>query len=553
MALTQRLEFRQSQSLVMTPQLMQAIKLLQLSNLDLATFVEDELEKNPLLDRASDNGEPPVAGEPTPERAEFSDRGEMGSGSGDGGGFEPSDFSERAGPDAFEPGAEEWMHRDLGSRSEIEQTLDTGMENVFPEEPAEAAARTAQDAAPTAYTEWGGGASSDEGYNLEAFVAAEITLGDHLAEQLAVAFTAPAQRMIGQYLIDLVDDAGYLPPDMGDAAERLGATPDEVEAVVAVLQKFDPPGVCARSLSECLAIQLRDLDRYDPAMQALVEHLDLLAKRDIGNLRKICGVDDEDLADMIGEIRHLDPKPGLKFGATRVQTVVPDVYVRPGPDGGWLVELNSDTLPKVLVNQVYYSELSKTIRKDGDKAYFTDCLQNATWLVRALDQRARTILKVATEIVRQQDGFFTQGVAHLRPLNLKAVADAIQMHESTVSRVTANKYMATNRGIFELKYFFTASIASADGGEAHSAEAVRHHIKQLIEGENPAIILSDDTIVERLREAGIDIARRTVAKYREAMRIPSSVQRRRDKQSMLGNALTAPATAPDRSRDTAPA
>jgi RNA polymerase sigma-54 factor len=288
-------------------------------------------------------------------------------------------------------------------------------------------------------------------------------------------------------------------------------------------------------------------------MQALVEHLDLLAKRDIGNLRKICGVDDEDLADMIGEIRHLDPKPGLKFGATRVQTVVPDVYVRPGPDGGWLVELNSDTLPKVLVNQVYYSELSKTIRKDGDKSYFTDCLQNATWLVRALDQRARTILKVATEIVRQQDGFFTQGVAHLRPLNLKAVADAIQMHESTVSRVTANKYMATNRGIFELKYFFTASIASADGGEAHSAEAVRHHIKQLIEGENPAIILSDDTIVERLREAGIDIARRTVAKYREAMRIPSSVQRRRDKQSMLGNALTAPATAPDRSRDTAPA
>jgi len=552
MALTQRLEFRQSQSLVMTPQLMQAIKLLQLSNLDLAAFVEDELEKNPLLDRANENGEPPVAGEPSPERAEFSDRDDFGGAAEDGGG-DRSDFSESGGAEAFEPGAEEWMHRDLGSRSEIEQTLDTGMENVFPEEPAEAAARTAQDAAPTAYTEWGGGASNDEGYNLEAFVAAETTLGDHLAEQLAVAFTEPAQRMIGQYLIDLVDDAGYLPADMGDAAERLGATPEQVEAVVAVLQKFDPPGVCARNLSECLAIQLRDRDRYDPAMQALVEHLDLLAKRDIGNLRKICGVDDEDLADMIGEIRHLDPKPGLKFGSTRVQTVVPDVYVRPGQDGGWQVELNSDTLPKVLVNQVYYAELSKTIRKDGDKSYFTDCLQNATWLVRALDQRARTILKVATEIVRQQDGFFTQGVSHLRPLNLKAVADAIQMHESTVSRVTANKYMATNRGTFELKYFFTASIASADGGEAHSAEAVRHQIRQLIEHEDPAVILSDDTIVERLREAGIDIARRTVAKYREAMRIPSSVQRRRDKQSMLGNALTAPAAAQDRSRDTAPA
>jgi len=551
MALTQRLEFRQSQSLVMTPQLMQAIKLLQLSNLDLSAFVEEELERNPLLERVSDGTEAPVAGEPVPEQAEFSERDEPGSTYGD---ETTADRSEMAGGpagDGFEPVQEEWMNPDLGSRAEIEQTLDTGLDNVFSEEPAEAAARTAQDAAPTAYTEWGGGASNDDSYNLEAFVAAEVTLGSHLAEQLAVAFAAPAQRMIGQYLINLVDEAGYLPPDLGQATER--ASPGEVDAVLAVLQKFDPPGVCARNLSECLAIQLRELDRYDPAMQALVEHLDLLAKRDIAGLRKFCGVNDEDITDMIAEIRRLDPKPGLKFGSARPQTMVPDVYVRPGPDGGWHVELNSDTLPRVLVNQVYYTELSKTIRKDGDKSYFTDCLQNATWLVRALDQRARTILKVATEIVRQQDGFFTHGVAHLRPLNLKAVADAIQMHESTVSRVTANKYMATNRGSFELKYFFTASIASADGGEAHSAEAVRHHIKQLIDAENPSMILSDDTIVERLRESGIDIARRTVAKYREAMRIPSSVQRRRDKQSMLGTALSAPAASTDRSRDTAPA
>ncbi len=544
MALTQRLEFRQSQSLVMTPQLMQAIKLLQLSNLDLATFVEEELERNPLLERASESNEPPVAGEPSPERADFPDSEASGGGTGDDG---AADYSDGAGAAAegFEPAQEDWMSRDLGSRAEIERTLDTGLDNVFSEEPAEAAARNAQDAAPTAYTEWGGGASNDDDYNLEAFVAAEATLGDHLAEQLAVAFTGPAQRMIGQYLIDLVDDAGYLPADLGQAAERLGANPADVEAVLAVLQKFDPPGIFARSLSECLAIQLRELDRYDPAMQALVEHLDLFAKRDFAALRKLCGVDDEDLVDMIAEIRHLDPKPGLKFGTTRTQTMVPDVYVRPGPDGGWHVELNSDTLPRVLVNQVYYSKLSKTVSKSEDKSYFSDCLQNATWLVRALDQRARTILKVATEIVRQQDGFFTHGVAHLRPLNLKAVADAIQMHESTVSRVTANKYMATNRGIFELKYFFTASIASADGGEAHSAEAVRHHIKRLIDAEEPAAILSDDTIVERLREAGIDIARRTVAKYREAMRIPSSVQRRRDKQSALGQGT--------RSRDTEPA
>jgi RNA polymerase sigma-54 factor len=549
MALTQRLEFRQSQSLVMTPQLMQAIKLLQLSNLDLSTFVEEELERNPLLDRASDGPEPPVAGEQGP--AEFAD----GDGDG-GGGYGDEGSADHHDPAAFgdgtEPRQEEWLNRDLGSRTEIEQNLDTGLDNVFPEEPAEAAARAAQDAAPTAYTEWGGGASNDEDYNLEAFVAAELTLGDHLAEQLAVAFTSSGQRMIGQYLIDLLDDAGYLPPDLGDVAERLGASQQDVETVLATLQRFDPPGVCARNLSECLAIQLRELDRYDPAMQALVENLDLLARRDIASLRKLCGVDDEDIADMIAEIRRLDPKPGLRFGTTRTQTLVPDVYVRPGPDGGWLVELNSDTLPRVLVNQTYYAELSKTIRKDGDKSYFSDCLQNATWLVRALDQRARTILKVATEIVRQQDGFFTHGVSYLRPLNLKAVADAIQMHESTVSRVTANKYMAANRGTFELKYFFTASISSADGGEAHSAEAVRHHIKRLIDAELPTAILSDDTIVERLRASGIDIARRTVAKYREAMRIPSSVQRRRDKQSMLGNGLSSSPSS-DRSRDHATA
>src|SRR5665213_579190 len=377
MALTQRLEFRQSQSLVMTPQLMQAIKLLQLSNLDLSAFVEEELERNPLLERASDGPEAPVAGEPLPERGEFSDSDESGAAYGDDSGPERSETASGS-ADGFEPGQEEWLNRDLGSRAEIEQTLDTPLDNVFSEEPAEAAARTAQDAAPTAYTEWGGGASNDDEYNLEAFVAAETTLGGHLAEQLAVAFTAPAQRMIGQYLIDLVDDAGYLPPDLGQAAERLGASQKDVEAVLAVLQKFDPPGICARNLSECLAIQLRELNRYDPAMQALVEHLDLLAKRDIASLRKFCGVDDEDITDMIGEIRRLDPKPGLKFGSARTQTMVPDVDVRPGPDGGWHVELNSDTVPRVLVNQTYYTELSKTIRKDGDKSYFTDCLQNAT-------------------------------------------------------------------------------------------------------------------------------------------------------------------------------
>jgi RNA polymerase sigma-54 factor len=298
------------------------------------------------------------------------------------------------------------------------------------------------------------------------------------------------------------------------------------------LQEFDPPGVFARDLAECLALQLRDRNRLDPAMQALLDHIELLAKRDFAALRRICGVDDEDLADMVAEIRRLTPKPGLAFGSAPVQPVVPDVFVRPGPDGGWLVELNSDTLPKVLLNKTYYEKVSSSARSAADKSYLAECHQSGTWLVRALDQRARTILKVTTEIVRQQDGFFVHGVRRLRPLNLRTIADAIGMHESTVSRVTANKFLATPRGVFELKYFFTSAIAAADGGDAHSAEAVRHSIRQLIDAEASDGILSDDTIVERLREAGVEIARRTVAKYREAMRIPSSVQRRRDKAGL---------------------
>jgi RNA polymerase sigma-54 factor len=328
----------------------------------------------------------------------------------------------------------------------------------------------------------------------------------------------------------MVDEAGYLTGDVATVAEKLGAPLAQVEAVLARLQMFEPAGVFARNLTECLALQLKERDRFDPAMQKLVENLALLARHDLAALRKLCGVDEEDLADMIAELRKLNPKPGRSFDSAQVQPIVPDVFVKPAPDGGWQVELNSDTLPKVLINQRYFAQISKSARGGKEKSYLADCLQTATWLVRALDQRAKTILKVSGEIVRQQDAFFALGVRHLRPLNLKTVADAIGMHESTVSRVTANKYMATTRGIFELKYFFTASIAAADGGEAHSAEAVRDHIRQLIEGEAVADVLSDDTLVDRLREAGIDIARRTVAKYREAMRIPSSVQRRRDRK-----------------------
>jgi RNA polymerase sigma-54 factor len=511
MALSQRLEFRQTQALVMTPQLMQAIKLLQLSSLDLAAYVDGELERNPLLERASDDDAPGPAAEAEAEAS-------------------------RASPDRDDDGSStpDWIGSDLEtSRTSMEQGLGTELENVFPDDGGPTSAHP--EMPPPAYSEWSGsgsaGGGADGNYNLEAFVSAETTLAAHLAEQMALAIPDPAQRMIGQYLIDMVDEAGYLIGDLASVAEKLGAPLAQVEAVLTKLQACDPVGVCARNLTECLAIQLKERDRYDPAMRALVEHLDLLAKRDLAALRRVCGVNDEDLADMIGEIRGLNPKPGLAFGWTVVQPIVPDVFVRAAPDGTWQVELNSDTLPKVLINQRYYSQVAKATRGEKDKSYVADCLQTATWLVRALDQRAKTILKVSSEIVRQQDGFFVHGVQYLRPLNLKTVADAIGMHESTVSRVTANKYMATSRGIFELKYFFTSSIASANGGEAHSAEAVRHRIRQLIDGETAADVLSDDTIVEKLRGAGIEIARRTVAKYREAMRIPSSVQRRREKQA----------------------
>ena len=510
MALVQKLLIRQTQALVMTPQLMQAIKLLQLSHLDLAGYVENELERNPLLERPAE-AEP---GEGGPED-------ETGA---------PAAADDEA-PDA------DWMEdRPETSRQSVEERFADDPDNVFPDDAA-AAPPPPIDALPGTYSQWanvGPGGRADGQSNLEAYVAAETTLTSHLAGQVSMSFVDPVDRLIAQYLVDMVDEAGYISGPLAEVAEKLGAPPGRVEGVLAQMQAFDPPGVCARNLTECLAIQLREQNRLDPAMEALLGRLDLLVRRDVTALRKICGVDDEDLADMIAEVKRLNPKPGLAFGRALVRPIVPDAFVRQGADGAFMVELNHDTLPKVLVNQSYYAKLSKTARNDGEKSYFADCLQTATWLVRALDQRAKTILKVASEIVRQQEGFFVHGVEHLRPLNLKAIADAIAMHESTVSRVTANKYLAASRGIFEMKFFFTSAIEATDGGEAHSAAAVRHRIRGLIDAENAGAVLSDDAIVARLRAAGIDIARRTVAKYREAMRIPSSVQRRRDKTTVRG-------------------
>lgn len=537
MALSARLEFRQSQSLVMTPQLMQAIKLLQLSNIDLVSYVEEELERNPLLERDETD-------ELGPRSANAQDdidaRGSASAdnGASDGWSAEEDGVSgfDRADAAGVNGEAVEWVDTTLSSSAgDMESALDSSLANVFPDEVPSKALDPDQLVGSSWSTTGAGGGANASGFaddrSLEAAHAAEISLGDHLAAQLGLAFADGSDRVIGRYLIDCLDEAGYLRTDLGEIAERLGTHKSVLENVLSVLQTFDPPGIFARDVKECLALQLRDRNRFDPAMQALVENLDLLARRDFVQLKRLCGVDQEDLADMLEEIRALDPKPGHAFGAIIVQPVIPDVLVRSAPDGGWQIELNTETLPRVLVNQVYYASLPKSGLAENEKEFLSECLQTASWLVKSLDQRAKTILRVSREIVRQQDAFLTYGVEHLRPLNLKSIADAIEMHESTVSRVTSNKYMATPRGIYELKYFFTSSIAATAGGDAHSAESVRYKIKQLIDGEDPDSILSDDAIVKSLQQNGVDIARRTVAKYREAMGISSSVQRRREKRT----------------------
>ena len=504
MALTPKLEMRQGQQLVMTPQLQQAIRLLQYSNMELNAFVEAELERNPLLER-DDQPEAPDTGS----------------------GVDAADPAD-ARTDRIEA-AEQDNYLDLSRpATDAATALDTEPENVYPDtQPLEIDSQFGSNNWNNVRQQPLGG---DDDPNLEAYVSSELSLKDHLGAQLQVALVDPVERLIGQLLIDMVDEAGYLAVDMDGLAEKLGCTPDLIESVLSVLQSFDPAGVCARSLAECLALQLKDRNRFDPMIGGLLDHLSLLAEHNLARLRKVVGCDMDELTEMISEIKQLSPKPGLKFGSVQMQPVVPDVSVRAASDGGWIVELNSDTLPRVLVNRSYFARVHKSVRTPRDKDYLNDCLQTASWLAKSLDQRARTILRVSEEIVRQQDAFFTLGVRYLRPLNLKTVADAIKMHESTVSRVTSNKYVATPRGIFELKYFFTSSIASSGTGEAHSSESVRHRIRELIDAELPQAVLSDDTIVEQLKSDGIDIARRTIAKYRESMRIASSVQRRREKQ-----------------------
>ena len=509
MGLTPRLELRRSQSLVMTPQLQQAIKLLQLSNIELLDYVEQELERNPLLERDGEESKG-ENGETAPEDdPRVSTEQESAS-------LESIDFSD-----------------DQNHQIPEDSTLDVDCDSQWSTDtPGDAVINDVEGGfADVAFANWGQGGGFDEtAPNLEEVLSGKPSLRDHLYSQLAIDIDDPVDRMIGVHLIEALDEAGYIAGELAPIAIALGCAMDRVEAVLERFQQFDPPGIFARNLVECLSLQLRERNRLDPAMQIFLENLDLLAKRDLAGLSKICGVDSEDIADMAAEIRELDPKPALVFDQTITQPITPDVLMRPRPGGGWIIELNPDTLPRVLVNNTYHAHINNATRSKEDRQYINECYQSANWLVKSLHQRATTILKVSTEIVCQQDGFFANGVQSLKPLVLRDIAEVIEMHESTVSRVTSNKFIATPRGIFELKYFFTPAISSSSGGASHSAEAVRQRIKALIDAEPAEKILSDDGIVSILNKEGIDIARRTVAKYRESLSIPSSVQRRREKR-----------------------
>ena len=508
MALSAKLTMRQGQAMVLTPQLLQAIKLLQMPITELSAFIENELASNPLLERAEEYD------------AREADRLER-----------PVDAL--AADAAPAPG--DWASDTLATdNAALEASLGTEVENAFDADRTGRGHRPGPDESlPTGSWGGAGGGGSDSGAapDLEAYVSEPVSLHDHLDRQAGVVLVDPAERMIGAALIDALDEAGYLTGSLDDIAARLGTTTAAVEAVLVRMQTLEPTGVFARSLAECLELQLRERDRFDPAMQAMIANLPALARRDFALLRRLCGVDEEDLADMIAEIRRLEPKPGRAFGDAPGALAIPDVYVVAAPDRSWRVELNSQALPRVLVNETYAAVIRRGPAREADRQYVSTQLQSANWLTKSLEQRARTILNVASEIVRRQDAFLVEGVSALRPLNLKMIGEAIGVHESTVSRATAHKFIQTPRGLFEMKYFFTASIPSADSGEAHSAEAVRQRIRQMIDEEDPEDVLSDDSIVARLRRADIVVARRTVAKYRDSLRIPSSVERRKLKTS----------------------
>ncbi|BDA87045.1 RNA polymerase sigma-54 factor [Aureimonas sp. SA4125] len=496
--LSAKLQMRQSQSLVMTPQLLQSIRLLQFSHLELQTFIETEMEKNPLISVAE-----PREGE---SRAEHE-------------------------APALVPDLDDSAFDLAGERAEI-AGFDDGFDGGFGPQAAPAPAHEERPTLP-ALRSLGGGGQEGESF-IEALAEGKPSLFAHALAEIRQAIADPLDRKIAEALVEQLDEGGYLRIDIGTVAAEIGIAPERLIAILARLKaEAEPAGLFAFDLADCLAIQLRRRNRLDPVMQIVLDNLDLLARRDFQALRRLTGEDESGLMDILAEIRRLDPKPGQDYGSAVADVVVPDVTVEAAPGGGWRIELNPDALPRVLVESDYVSRIATGRLDKQEQAFISDCHASANWLVRSLDQRARTILKVATEIVKHQDGFLNHGINALRPLTLMMVAEAVGMHESTISRVTANKYIATPRGTFELKFFFTVAIASSHGGEAHSAETVKHRIRSMVDSESAGSVLSDDDIAERLKREGVDLARRTVAKYREGLGIRSSIQRRREMKARM--------------------
>lgn len=489
-----RQELRQTQQLAMTQQLQQSIKLLQLSAVELQEFIDTELEKNPLLSKEEGEEATPETEEETAAKtaAEESDTAGIERGE-----IDISDKDYSAG-EALE--SEDYANDYEGESISVGSQ---GSSGAFDAE--------------------------DEGFGVEGAAAKDKTLREHLTEQINMDLTDPVEKLIAEKLTDMLDEAGYLREDVAPLAAELGVEIKEIEAVIAKLQKLEPVGVFARSLQECLALQLADMDRLDPQTQCFLDHMDMMAQGELVAMRKKCGMDEEDFALTLADIRRCNPKPASGFAAEDSFAVIPDVLVRKGKSGGWQVELNPDALPRILVNRRYAAELQGNKPDKDTKKFVNEQLANASWLMKALDQRAQTILKVAQEIVKQQEKFLLHGIRFLKPLVLKDIALAIGMHESTVSRVTTAKFMATPRGTLELKFFFTSSINAGSGGNDFSSKTVQFYIKEIVAGEDPKKILSDDAIVTLLKDRNIDVARRTVTKYREEMNIPSSVIRRRQK------------------------
>jgi len=490
MALKQTHHLRQAQSLVMTPKLQQSIQLLEMTNHQLNEFVKDEIEKNPFLDevvttetadtQGSENSNTPKRElNSAPENGEFS---------------EQKIISTASNKSSWEPRSFENNSRDTQFKNTNENNEITSITNRLV-----------------------------QGSSLQDHLLMQFNLERHTADE----------AMIAARLIDAIDNDGYLRTDIHEVASELGQHQISILNVLERIQTLEPTGVGARNLGECFALQLKEINRLDPPMKIMLDNLHLLSKRKYQELQKLCEVSSEELSEMIDKLRHLDPNPGSSFEQSSIQVLIPDVLMRQSSeqDLSWHVELNPEAFPSILLNADYTVDARKALRDKTERQFITDNLVSAKWLIRALEKRASTIIRVAEKIVRKQENFFREGVSALKPMTLKDIARELEVHESTISRTVNGKYIDTPMGIMEFKSFFSVALQNQDG-TASSAESVRHRIKELIETENSTTALSDESIARLLSAEGISIARRTVAKYRELMFIPTSAQRKRQSPSL---------------------